>query len=145
VAGPVCPGRPPFVGRQGPFADRPGDELPGYFPRQQHGDTLVAMLFIGPSADESTDEHEGFVAGLDAAGRASDIWTDVRDRFAEYVAVIARCECGWTGVPQPADGAGHRAAEREWIDGHFAAVVGPGPWPDAMFLRSPARDVSAVT
>ncbi|GAA2873404.1 hypothetical protein GCM10010472_33350 [Pseudonocardia halophobica] len=103
------------------------------------------MLFIGPAADESTDEHEGYVAGLDAAGRATDIWTDVRERLSGYVAVLARCECGWSGLPQPADPAGHRAAEREWIDGHFAAVVGTGPWPDEMFLRSPVRATSAVT
>ncbi|MCE0762746.1 hypothetical protein LWC35_07455 [Pseudonocardia kujensis] len=100
------------------------------------------MLFIGPPADESTDEHEGYVAGLDAAGRATDIWTDVRGRLSAYVAVIPRCECGWSGVPQPADTAGHDAAEREWIDGHFAAVVGTGPWPDEMFLRSPVRATS---
>ncbi|MFR9801030.1 hypothetical protein ACL02T_01860 [Pseudonocardia sp. RS010] len=107
------------------------------------------MLFIGPAADESTDEHEGFVAGLDAAGRATDIWTDIRsearDGRSGYVAVLARCECGWSGLPRPADAAGHRAAEREWIDGHFTAVVGAGPWPDEMFLRSPVRVTSAVT
>jgi hypothetical protein len=94
------------------------------------------MLFIGPAADEATDEHEGFVAGLDAAGRATDIWTDTRGRLSEYVAVIARCECGWTGLPQPADAAGRLVAEREWIDGHCADVVGAGPWPEEMFLRS---------
>jgi hypothetical protein len=103
------------------------------------------MLFIGVAADESTDEHEGFVAGLDAAGRATDIWTDVRDRLSEYAAVVARCECGWSGLPRAADAAGLRAAEREWIDGHFSAVVGAGPWPDEVFLRPAARAISAVT
>jgi hypothetical protein len=106
---------------------------------------VTPMLFIGPAADESTDEHEGWVAGLDAAGRATDIWTEVRDGLAGYVGLVARCECGWSGVPRPPDAAGHRAAEREWIDGHFAAVVGTGPWPDEMFLRSPVRATPAGT
>jgi hypothetical protein len=80
------------------------------------------MLFIGPVADEATDEHDGYVAGRYRNGALSDIWTDVtRCAARTFTAYVAACECGWTGTPKPA--VGFHSAQYEWFQRHFQDVV----------------------
>ncbi len=81
----------------------------------------VPMLFIGPGADEATDQHEGFVAGRYRNGALSDIWTDVT-RCAEgtFTAFVGACECGWRGPLHAPDGLGAEDCRREWLTHHFA-------------------------
>lgn len=89
------------------------------------------MLFIGRLSDESTDAHEGFVAGRSGDGALSDIWTDVvgsgPDAFDAYVAA---CECGWSGAPRPVDARGYRSAQRDWLHDHFLRLVPVAPRAD---------------
>jgi hypothetical protein len=81
------------------------------------------MLYTGAGSDETTDEHEGYVAGRRTDGTATGIWTDVTRCGVDLTGYVPACECGWAGEPHPADRAGFAAAERAWLDGHFRGVL----------------------
>jgi hypothetical protein len=75
------------------------------------------LLYVGEDADESTDEHEGYVAVRDADGSLSSIWSDPEQ--GSGVAFVPRCECGWTGPDLPLSAEGHAAARHRWYADHL--------------------------
>ncbi|NMH98357.1 hypothetical protein [Pseudonocardia acidicola] len=85
------------------------------------------MFYIGPGADEATDEHEGYVAGRRPDGSLTGIWTDVRTAGVAVIAYVPACECGWSGDDQPVTPAGHDAAQRRWLTDHFRVVAAELP------------------
>lgn len=79
------------------------------------------MLFPQPGdVDESTGEHQCLVAGRQADGRLTDVWSGVDNR---YLAYIPRCECGWTGPPFSCTPGGYAACERLWRDKHLQSFL----------------------
>lgn len=86
------------------------------------------LLYSGPDADEFTDDHEGWVAGLSPDGTLSGIWTDVRDCADQtFCAYLPRCECGWIGMGVPATFGGYNAAECQWRARHLSEVIARRP------------------
>ncbi|MHA6797071.1 hypothetical protein ACVGVM_26690 [Pseudonocardia bannensis] len=85
---------------------------------------MIAMLFIGPEADEATDEHEGYVAGRYRNGALSDIWTDVaRCAQGTFTAFLPACECGWRGASQHPDQRGLDKCRTAWLAEHFTRLA----------------------
>ncbi len=82
------------------------------------------LLYIAEDADEDTDEHEGFVAGVLPDRSLTDIWTMVGAVPDErYIALVPRCECGWRGPPFSVTPAGYAACERLWRTRHLAPLL----------------------
>lgn len=75
------------------------------------------LLYVGDDADESTDEHEGYVAVRAVDGSLSSIWAD--PGLGTGVAFVPRCECGWTGPDLPLSVDGHAAARQRWYEDHL--------------------------
>lgn len=83
------------------------------------------LLYVGEDADESSDEHEGFVAVRAADGSLSSIWADpVR---GTGVAFVPRCECGWSGSDFPLSADGHAAAGHRWYEDHLQPFLRTRP------------------
>ncbi|HKR52160.1 MAG TPA: hypothetical protein VJT72_21780 [Pseudonocardiaceae bacterium] len=79
------------------------------------------MFFPQPGdVDESTGEHQCLVAGQQADGKLTDVWSGVDNR---YLAYIPRCECGWTGPPFSCTPGGYAACERLWRDKHLQSFL----------------------
>lgn len=82
------------------------------------------MFFIGAGADQTTDDHTGYVSGRYRDGSQSDIWTDVtRCAYATFVSYRPACECGWMGAKYPCNEVGFEACQRAWINDHFIPHV----------------------
>jgi len=85
-------------------------------------------MYTGSDADETTDQHEGYVAGRRADGTLTDIWTDIEGHtLGSYTAYVPRCECGWVGTSCSPTAGGYRAAEQAWWDGHLRAFLADRP------------------
>jgi hypothetical protein len=89
------------------------------------------LLYTGQDADETTDEHEGYVSGQRADGSLTTIWTALDpDDDGPFVAYFSRCECGWTGpalLPTPA---GQADCEHLWQQ-HLCAFLAQRQVPTA--------------
>ncbi|WP_214367321.1 hypothetical protein [Pseudonocardia sp. H11422] len=81
------------------------------------------MFYIGPGADELTDEHEGYVSGRRPDGSLTGIWTDVRAEPGAFTGFVPACECGWTGDAADPTPTGHHAAQRRWLTDHFEVLA----------------------
>jgi hypothetical protein len=93
---------------------------------------IVFVLYIGPVEIHGADDHEGYVSGVSPDGGRSDIWTDAR-RLPGPTAYAPACECGWHGTPvHPAGPDGYRAAQRSWVEEHFARLAETRPALDAL-------------
>lgn len=85
------------------------------------------LLYVGEDADESTDEHEGYVAVRGVDGSLSSIWADPARQPG--TAFVPRCECGWVGPDLPLSAEGHAAARQRWEEDHlqpFLRTRAPG-------------------
>lgn len=93
--------------------------------RSTSGSTIDrVLLYAGDGADESTDEHEGFVAGRFPDGTLTTIWTDVRPHpGSPYAGLVPRCECGWRGPEFTVTPEGYAACERLWRERHLASFL----------------------
>jgi hypothetical protein len=90
------------------------------------------VLYIGPVEIPGGDDHEGYVSGVSPDGGRSDIWTDAR-RLPEPTVYAPACECGWHGTTvHPSGPDGYRAAQRSWVDEHFALLDQVRPALDAL-------------
>ncbi|MPZ64880.1 MAG: hypothetical protein GEU83_05010 [Pseudonocardiaceae bacterium] len=83
------------------------------------------LLYVGQDADESTDEHEGYVAVRGADGSLSTIWAGPAHEAG--VAFVPRCECGWTGSDFPPSTEGHAAARQRWHEDHLQPFLQTRP------------------
>lgn len=90
------------------------------------------LLYVGQDADETTDDHEGYVAVRDGNGSLSDIWADPAQHPG--VAFVPRCECGWAGPDLPLTADGHTAARQRWHEDHLQPLLQARP------RRRPAGD-----
>lgn len=85
---------------------------------------IIRVLYIGPVEIPGADDHEGYVSGVSPDGGRTDIWTDPR-RLPGPTVYSPACECGWNGAAaHPPGPDGYRAAQRSWIDEHFALLTG---------------------
>lgn len=93
---------------------------------------IVTVLYIGPVEIPGADDHEGYVSGVGPDGRRTDIWTDPR-RQPEPTGYAPACECGWHGAAvHPRGPDGYRAAQRSWVEEHFALLDATRPALDAL-------------
>ncbi len=79
------------------------------------------LLYAGEDADESTDEHEGYVAVRGFDDSLSNIWVDPMQQPG--VAFVPRCECGWTGPDLPPTADGNAAARQRWHQDHLQPLL----------------------
>lgn len=89
------------------------------------------LLYRADAVDRATDGHQGYVAGRQADGGLTGLWSDVRSHLdGRYVEYVPRCECGWTGPPFSNTPGGYAACEQLWRDKHllpFLRAANPAP------------------
>ncbi len=74
--------------------------------------------------DQSTHEHQCFVAGQQPDGGLTGVWGDARAHpDGRFVAYVPRCECGWTGPPFSSTPSGYAACKQLWRDKHLAPFL----------------------
>lgn len=88
-------------------------------------DAAAMLLYAGEDADESTDEHEGYIAVRGADGSLSSIWADPQRDAG--IAFVPRCECGWTGPDLPLSAEGHAHARARWYEDHLRPFLNARP------------------
>lgn len=83
------------------------------------------LLYVGQDADETTDDHEGYVAVRDSDDSLSTIWADPVQQPG--VAFVPRCECGWVGPDLPLSADGHAVARQRWYEDHLQPLLRTRP------------------
>jgi hypothetical protein len=83
------------------------------------------MMFLHSAGevDESTNEHQCLVAGLQPDGGLTDLWGVRAYLDGCFVAYVPRCECGWTGPPFSCTPGGYAACEQLWRDKHLQSFL----------------------
>lgn len=81
----------------------------------------MGRFYCGPYAGLIGAEHEGFAARLRPGGELAGTWTAATE---EFVAHVAACACGWTGVERhaPTD-EGEDTAVESWEREHLQPLV----------------------
>lgn len=79
----------------------------------------MGTVYYGPFAEDIGD-HEGYAARILPDGTETATWTH---ETREFVAYVARCDCGWRGHRYPPTNEGRDLADDDWEDNHLLPLV----------------------